>query len=576
LGTGRKTIASQIVLIITVIFTSGFVAAYGEITYASNSYRLNGPPTYCIEFPGSDDLSFNEANNMVTIAQQAVNEWKTSLQEKETENKLKWNMNSKVISGGSVPDDCSIHLTFEEKTHSPDSDGISIIGTMFYGTDKIEIYYVGLKIARVPNIILHEIGHTFGLGHYFSDDNDINKSWYTKKESPSIMIPTMHQDPSMMGIRDIDVNKIRALYGSGGFGKVIPEPIPTPTPTPIPTPIPTPTPIPVQPISPISPFESLVISEKNILIDNYSTTFVTVTGQIKEQHFLLGQPVYLLVKNPDFSTDVLKITATKKGFFQFPMTFDRHSLLGQYVIEGIYQEQTDSNSNIKFSVSKKTIPILPSEQYKEPEPVIPTNAVSGKYLENISINSENNDYFVTSYLSGQSPGVGSVRITAENECPFKKEIFQKDYQYRAGFEVSFSFYQLSEGKPQECSIHLTVSNFDGIILETIITDYKLEEPKLTQSLEKPVPENEIPDWVKNVTSFWCDDLIGDEAYVEGLQFMIDNGIIVVTATSSEGGGLQEIPEWVKNNACWWSEGLISDEEFVNAIEFLIQEGIIQV
>jgi len=564
-------------LITTVIFVSSFVAAYAEITYATNYYRLDEPPTYCIEFPRSDDLSFNEANNMVTIAQQAVNEWKTSLQEKETENKLKWNMDSKLISSGSVPDDCSIHLTFEEKTQSPDSDGITTIGTTFYSTDKIEIYYIGLGIAGFPNIILHEIGHTFGLGHYFSDDNDINKSWYTKKESPSIMIPTMHQDPSKMGIRDIDVNKVRALYGSGGFGKVTPEPIPTPTPTPIPTPIPTPTPIPVQPINPISPFESLAISEKNILIDSYSTTYVTITGQIKEQHFLLGQPVYLLVKNPDFSTDVLKITATKTGFFQVPMTFDRHSPIGQYEIEGIYLEQTDSSSNIKFSVMKKTILITPSEQYKKPEPKIQTtDTVSGKYLENISINSENNDYFLTSYLSGNSPGVGSIRITAENECPFKKEIFQKDYQYRAGNEVSFSFYELSQGKPKECSIHLTVSDFDGIILETIIVDYHLEESKSIPNLEKLVPKNTIPDWIKNVAAFWCDDLIGDEAYVEGLQFMIDNGIIVVPTTSSKSGGTQEIPSWIKNNACWWSQGLISDSDFAQGIQWLIQEGIIQV
>ena len=35
-----------------------------------------------------------------------------------------------------------------------------------------------------------------------------------------------------------------------------------------------------------------------------------------------------------------------------------------------------------------------------------------------------------------------------------------------------------------------------------------------------------------------------------------------------------IPEWVKNNASWWSERQISQTEFTNGLEFLINEGII--
>ena len=37
-----------------------------------------------------------------------------------------------------------------------------------------------------------------------------------------------------------------------------------------------------------------------------------------------------------------------------------------------------------------------------------------------------------------------------------------------------------------------------------------------------------------------------------------------------------IPSWVKNNAKWWAEGLISDEDYVQGIEYLIKEGIIRV
>jgi len=38
----------------------------------------------------------------------------------------------------------------------------------------------------------------------------------------------------------------------------------------------------------------------------------------------------------------------------------------------------------------------------------------------------------------------------------------------------------------------------------------------------------------------------------------------------------QIPEWIKNNAGWWSQGLISDDDFINGIQYLIQVGIISV
>ena len=35
-----------------------------------------------------------------------------------------------------------------------------------------------------------------------------------------------------------------------------------------------------------------------------------------------------------------------------------------------------------------------------------------------------------------------------------------------------------------------------------------------------------------------------------------------------------VPDWVKNTAGWWATDAISETEFVNAIEFLIKDGII--
>jgi phosphonate transport system substrate-binding protein len=37
-----------------------------------------------------------------------------------------------------------------------------------------------------------------------------------------------------------------------------------------------------------------------------------------------------------------------------------------------------------------------------------------------------------------------------------------------------------------------------------------------------------------------------------------------------------VPDWVKNNAAWWAEGTVDDQTFLNGIEFLIENGVINV
>ena len=38
----------------------------------------------------------------------------------------------------------------------------------------------------------------------------------------------------------------------------------------------------------------------------------------------------------------------------------------------------------------------------------------------------------------------------------------------------------------------------------------------------------------------------------------------------------EIPSWIKNNAGWWADGAIDDNAFVQGIQYLITNGILQV
>ena len=73
----------------------------------------------------------------------------------------------------------------------------------------------------------------------------------------------------------------------------------------------------------------------------------------------------------------------------------------------------------------------------------------------------------------------------------------------------------------------------------------------------------IPAWVKVNAGWWAEGAIDDASFVQGLQYMIKNEIIIVESPSQEPESkTKEIPEWVKVNAGWWAEGVIDDASFV--------------
>jgi len=90
-------------------------------------------------------------------------------------------------------------------------------------------------------------------------------------------------------------------------------------------------------------------------------------------------------------------------------------------------------------------------------------------------------------------------------------------------------------------------------------------------------ETVVPTWVKNNAGWWASEQIPDSAFIQGIQFLIKEGIMIIPFTEmAESSQSQEVPSWVKNTAGWWADDKISETEFVNAIKFLIIHGIIVV
>ena len=83
---------------------------------------------------------------------------------------------------------------------------------------------------------------------------------------------------------------------------------------------------------------------------------------------------------------------------------------------------------------------------------------------------------------------------------------------------------------------------------------------------------QIPSWVKTNAGWWADGTITESDFVQGIQFLVKEGIIVVPPTEVSGERSQSVPEWVKTNAGWWADNAISD--FVQGIQFMIKSGLI--
>lgn len=86
----------------------------------------------------------------------------------------------------------------------------------------------------------------------------------------------------------------------------------------------------------------------------------------------------------------------------------------------------------------------------------------------------------------------------------------------------------------------------------------------------------IPIWIKNVGGFWCTDQIGDEEFIDAVQYLITKKVIVLKNTEYGVSNSQQVPQWVKNNACWWADDKIPDLDFISGIEYLVNIGTISV
>ncbi len=114
------------------------------------------------------------------------------------------------------------------------------------------------------------------------------------------------------------------------------------------------------------------------------------------------------------------------------------------------------------------------------------------------------------------------------------------------------------------------------IVPSVSSDY-LKIPITIYEKDGTAPTQKIPSWIKNNAGWWADGSIDDNSFVQGIQFLIKEGIMKIPPTTQgTGSSSNAIPDWIKNNAGWWADGSIDDNSFVQGIQFLIKEGIMKI
>jgi hypothetical protein len=104
-----------------------------------------------------------------------------------------------------------------------------------------------------------------------------------------------------------------------------------------------------------------------------------------------------------------------------------------------------------------------------------------------------------------------------------------------------------------------------------------------------IDETSIPAWIKNNAGWWATDQIDDSSFLQGIQYLIQEGIMLIppTETSDDSDAIpdagqraqtfdQRVPAWIKNNAGWWATDQIDDSSFLQGIQYLVSIGIIVV
>ncbi len=247
-------------------------------------------------------------------------------------------------------------------------------------------------------------------------------------------------------------------------------------------------------------------------------------------------------------------------------------------LERLFQDVFDYDSNSFFSGPKV---IFVSSGMKSLQPR------SSSVLDSGATFTINDTRGITTKLIGaKTPkvyGTGTGIVCGDKLCiphPFENEFNDLRKKIKFGHEGEIMIIldeirsELATKYPNQ-SVKLQ-GNLSAVML--VAENYIQNSfPNIETKSEVKKKFDQIPDWIRNNAKWWSEEKIGDDDFISGIQFLIDNEIIRIGKTSPyTNSESQNIPSWIKNTAGFWGNDQISDIEFINTLEWLIENGILKI
>ena len=159
------------------------------------------------------------------------------------------------------------------------------------------------------------------------------------------------------------------------------------------------------------------------------------------------------------------------------------------------------------------------------------------------------------------PSADNLPLTTMTEnAQFKLNLSWEPQNIKSGSTATFFFEILDAflvDKPVSVSYDLSIFNDDEEFGQA--SDVSVD-------MGLNVVEFNVPDDVSGVITLQFENLNGSDLADAIFSVVVDR--VNIDETS--------IPVWIKNNAGWWATDQIDDSAFVQGIQYLIQEGIIVV
>lgn len=530
--------------------------SFGETDYKRLSFKLAHDPVICmLEI---DDKNISEAGKKLTTATKyAILDWQTKLQD-TTGQRKSWNFDVRTISLKDQPNynysNCDIQIHFLDEPKNKEYK-FSVLGVTYLDEQTkgpiIEIYYKQwdpgmerqerregniiyywyeynphyLNLLRtddqLASVIRHELGHSFGLGHYMSYDHDVIDSWKSGRLAPpTIMIPISPDFTRLVGITPLDIEKMVSIYGRNGFGN--------------------------QNLQGEVGNNFHTIDSPN-LVKTYESSKYGFSIQYPADWQIASdsgnsEQIVSFIDNPNTQYGILDVMLEEND--------SGVSLTDQEYLDSIKQNlqaNCESTSLDKDDVKCYNLTVFDSK-------TVMINNNKGYQVKYYRVLIDNTDVYHIINIE--------ILIPKENQTWILNAVFDSALYSDFGTELENSinsFKLISDNVP----INIPEKR------DSIIT-------KESGSAE-PTKTPTVPAWIKNNAKWWSEGQIEDSTFINGIQFLIKNNIISISQIpDSTVQSNQKIPDWIRNNAKWWADGQITEHDFLKGIEHLVKVGIIKV